>query len=225
MAGEIRKLIEKFEHTENKVAEAISGTSDASLDLVSELDGQLADAFEQLLKAKFEESGELIDRIRYLTERLKNDSENESLVGKIGNKILEDVNALTEMRELDLHKSVTELGEDRINSGELFETCYTSKATFHIQATELADLCTHAQNHNRKNDITGVLSFDPDTHRFMQILEGPRQPVEDLMKSIERDTRHEDVTVRFRNPTKNRCYSGWSMYLVPSSGVGLLNSG
>lgn len=220
MTAKVHELIAKFERAESQVAEAISAVDETSTDVLSELDSQLSETFEQLVNAQLNVSGELIYRIRFLTERLKEDTEHESVANNIGDKILEDVNALMALKEPGSNNFASELDEHTGNSEELIETCYTSKVAMRFGAQELADLCAAAQNHNQHNDITGVLSYDQSTRSFMQILEGPKQPVEQLMKTIKKDRRHRDVTLRFQNNIKNRCYGRWSMYLVPSSNVG-----
>lgn len=220
MTATVRELIANFEKAESRVAEAVSAGDEVSAQAVSMLDSRLIFAFDQLIGAELRESNELMDRIRFLTARLKETSEQGSTTDKIGNKILEDVNSLINLENSD-PSVVASDGDERAAPAEaLFETCYTSKATMRFAEDELASLCTEAQLYNQKHAITGVLSYDQNTGRFMQILEGPRQPVEELMRSIELDTRHRDMTVKFRNNIENRCYGRWSMFLVTSTDFG-----
>ena len=62
---------------------------------------------------------------------------------------------------------------------------------------------------NGTSDITGALVYTGDN--FAQFLEGPEQAVTDLMASIRRDDRHEQVTDLFIRPTSERLFGDWSL--------------
>ena len=94
MTEKFSELIVEFERAESRISEAISATPEASSEVMSELDTQLVNAFAQLLKADLCDGGELIDRIRYLTERLTQGSAEESVTGQIGAQIIKDAYAL-----------------------------------------------------------------------------------------------------------------------------------
>lgn len=68
------------------------------------------------------------------------------------------------------------------------------------------------RTHNPKLGITGILCHGGDV--FMQVLEGGRQPVNELYTHIVRDTRHRDVTLLHYEEISERRFSGWTMGLV-----------
>ncbi|MHA7812335.1 MAG: BLUF domain-containing protein [Phycisphaerales bacterium] len=62
---------------------------------------------------------------------------------------------------------------------------------------------------NRRLEITGCLWFS--RKRFLQILEGPREAVEDVYSTILRDDRHHTITTVSSSPITNRSFARWGM--------------
>ena len=76
---------------------------------------------------------------------------------------------------------------------------------------ELKNILDVAQNYNLENGITGVLFFSDNI--FLQILEGHQVNLRTLMKKIEDDRRHENVTYLMDHKVQDRTLSGWSMQI------------
>ena len=67
---------------------------------------------------------------------------------------------------------------------------------------------------NQGQSITGVLIFVDGA--FLQILEGEKKDVFDLMERIQRDPRHHDIKVFYEEEVDERAFASWSMaYLSP----------
>jgi hypothetical protein len=94
----------------------------------------------------------------------------------------------------------------------LSRVVYRSRAARPFSITDLRDLTEAAQEHNARENITGVVVYDND--RFYQWLEGPNDSVERLMHRINHDPRHMDVEVLDRSPSPVRSFAGWSMKLA-----------
>lgn len=74
---------------------------------------------------------------------------------------------------------------------------------------EIASILAWSHAYNPRVGITGGLVRAKGW--FAQLLEGPNGAVETLMKSIERDPRHSDVTVLRVTPHDRRRLGKWSM--------------
>lgn len=89
---------------------------------------------------------------------------------------------------------------------------YTSKA---IEGTEgcLDEIINVATKNNKLKDITGALFFDNDT--FLQVLEGEKADLEELLDQIALDTRHKDINILIDEAVPQRTLKGWSMKKIP----------
>lgn len=76
-------------------------------------------------------------------------------------------------------------------------------------SAELEALTKSAQQNNQCCGITGVLFYDRD--RFFQTIEGDKQQVLDLYKSIEGDTRHQGIKKLVDQPIARRAFDCWSL--------------
>lgn len=102
---------------------------------------------------------------------------------------------------------------------ELYRLVYASKNLFHGSETELTaavgQILASSQRNNAQSDVTGALMFNSGA--FAQVLEGPRQGVEETFERIQCDDRHGDVTVLQCGPTESRSFATWSMAFVGAS--------
>jgi hypothetical protein len=80
---------------------------------------------------------------------------------------------------------------------------------------ELAKILDVSLEYNRAHAITGALVSTP-VH-YAQILEGPRGAVGDLMRRIETDPRHRDISFLARETLPQRSFPRWSLAHVGSS--------
>jgi hypothetical protein len=83
---------------------------------------------------------------------------------------------------------------------------------------EIKRIVAVSRRRNAEREVTGALISNRG--RFAQILEGPADAVDEIMASIFRDQRHQQVTVievvqarRRRFPGWSLCYSGASHYI------------
>lgn len=83
------------------------------------------------------------------------------------------------------------------------------------------DMVAAARLRNASLGVTGALIF-AESH-FVQVLEGSRAAVDELMRSIERDARHRDVRIVREGAVAARRFSGWSLaYAGPPALLGTL---
>lgn len=93
----------------------------------------------------------------------------------------------------------------------MYLSCRSSHVT---DSAVVDDIVLPAMAKNRRLDITGCLWFDRD--RFLQTLEGPDESVDAVYSQIEKDRRHEQVTLLLREPQANRLFPRWAMKPVPA---------
>ena len=91
----------------------------------------------------------------------------------------------------------------------LVSLVYCSSATDPFDEQALVELLAASRDRNSARDITGMLLYRGG--EFVQILEGPRSDVEDLMQAIGRDPRHTDVRVLIEEPLHERRFDEWTM--------------
>lgn len=96
-----------------------------------------------------------------------------------------------------------------------YQIIYSSVSSTPMQQDDLEDILEHAQSHNAAEGITGALVYT-DGH-FMQILEGERSTVEQLMRRIAKDLRHENVAVLLSSDVPAAAFSDWSMAYVSAT--------
>ena len=84
-----------------------------------------------------------------------------------------------------------------------------------MQLDELEDLREQAQDNNAEDGITGALVYVDGF--FLQILEGPRDRIDSLMRRINRDLRHEDVKVLQAGDIEVAAFAGWTMAYVSAT--------
>jgi hypothetical protein len=81
-----------------------------------------------------------------------------------------------------------------------------------VSSTETVDLeaiLAAARRNNRVRGITGLLMFNGK--RFLQVLEGPGEAVEETFARIRRDTRHRAHVMLSRKAVEKREFGDWSM--------------
>ena len=82
--------------------------------------------------------------------------------------------------------------------------------------SRVADIVTGSRLNNARLNLTGALFFTG--MHFAQILEGLKDPLDHLMKSINQDTRHTNIILIERVSVKERRFSDWSLaYYGPSN--------
>jgi len=96
-----------------------------------------------------------------------------------------------------------------------YRLIYSSAAAPDLDMADLEAMLAEFRARNSAHGITGVLVFVDGV--FLQILEGERNEVLDLMRRIERDPRHNNLKVFHREDIDEPAFASWSMaYLSPS---------
>lgn len=100
--------------------------------------------------------------------------------------------------------------QDHLNEqppGTLVQVVYSSYALTGPESD--AEILRVSRRNNQAAGVTGLLIRDGDW--FMQILEGPVEVVPPLMRRIEADSRHRDVSIRMVRFVAKRRFGDWTM--------------
>jgi hypothetical protein len=89
---------------------------------------------------------------------------------------------------------------------------YTSVASAGLSDEAVVDIHNSARAFNGLDGISGLLVFNGE--RFLQIIEGSEDAIEDLLRRLRADPRHTEVTVVEDRPIEKRSFSGWQMALA-----------
>lgn len=73
----------------------------------------------------------------------------------------------------------------------------------------LKNITSVAQKNNYKQEITGVLFFH--NNRFLQIIEGPKDELQQLMLKLKKDPRHRHIEILIDEAIENRSFEEWDM--------------
>jgi hypothetical protein len=92
---------------------------------------------------------------------------------------------------------------------------YTSRARLDLTSEDLADIHQVARHLNALDGITGLLVFDGT--RFLQIIEGAEEAIDNLVERLRRDPRHGAFEIRDSRLVAERSFPDWSMELVSVS--------
>jgi hypothetical protein len=96
---------------------------------------------------------------------------------------------------------------------------YTSRARLDLGEEDLAAIHQTARHFNALDGISGLLLFDGS--RFLQIVEGTEDAIDNLVERLRMDPRHSAFEVRDERYVERRSFPDWSMELVRvSAGYG-----
>ena len=88
-----------------------------------------------------------------------------------------------------------------------YQVIYSSAMPFDIH--DMEDILTKARTRNEALDITGVLIYVEGV--FIQVLEGEKDRVLELMRSIESDPRHNALKLFYQAELSCRTFDAWRM--------------
>lgn len=91
----------------------------------------------------------------------------------------------------------------------LFELLYVSNLAPGHTASVVAPSLKVARERNQCQDVTGLLVFNGE--RFCQQLEGPRDQVLDIMRSIEQDERHCNIVMLLQRELPERRFADFRL--------------
>jgi hypothetical protein len=93
---------------------------------------------------------------------------------------------------------------------EILQLVYLSHATeaFNYDS-DIDAILDHANRFNKEQAITGMLLFRGGV--FLQLLEGPKEAVQNLYGKIATDNRHTSLKLLVKQNTTERLFENWSM--------------
>lgn len=86
----------------------------------------------------------------------------------------------------------------------LFQVIYESQASRPFSEAEVEALLSASRTSNSRKGITGILLFRHGM--FTQVLEGDESAVRALLEKIQRDPRHQNLSVRLEQTIENRSF-------------------
>ena len=95
---------------------------------------------------------------------------------------------------------------------QLKSLTYTSLARLDLTGGDVAAIHETARHLNALDGITGLLLFNG--RRFLQIIEGSEEAIDNLVERLRRDSRHSALEVRDERFVAERSFPDWSMELV-----------
>jgi hypothetical protein len=103
-----------------------------------------------------------------------------------------------------------------LRSGNLiYQVIYSSQATNPMSLSDLEEILVDARAGNEKRNITGALLYVDGV--FLQILEGDKDTVLNLIRSIKLDSRHSLLKVFHEAEIDARTFAGWRMAFLDAT--------
>jgi hypothetical protein len=92
---------------------------------------------------------------------------------------------------------------------QLIHLIYASCATRELGPNGLTDILRISRELNKPLGLTGMLLYSDGC--FFQVLEGEAAAVDTLYEKLDRDKRHQQLTLIIREPIARRSFADWSM--------------
>ena len=87
---------------------------------------------------------------------------------------------------------------------------YRSRATGSTGSLlNMAAILAESQRNNDRDGLTGALAAHDEN--FIQVLEGPAQTLDSLLRRLSGDPRHSEIVILDRGPIQARLFGGWAM--------------
>lgn len=100
---------------------------------------------------------------------------------------------------------------------QLVNLVYMSFATHEFSEKDLLELLKKARSFNGSHDVSGILVYRDGI--FLQYLEGTAANVELVYSRIQKDKRHESLSLIFQGDCTRRIFPDWDMHYVPSDSL------
>ena len=97
-----------------------------------------------------------------------------------------------------------------------YQLIYSSQP-FGYNLEILSSILTTSRVNNKKREITGALICREDI--FLQLLEGPKEDIEETYDSIKRDDRHLNVQNLIDHNVDDRLFPAWAMHEVVANNI------
>ena len=91
----------------------------------------------------------------------------------------------------------------------LVRCLYASRIASPLSPSALDAILEQSRKNNPKRGITGLLCHTPES--FVQVVEGGREPVSELLRAIFRDDRHSQVMILSFEEIAERRFGNWTM--------------
>ena len=91
----------------------------------------------------------------------------------------------------------------------MHELIYFSKALFEPTDDDIQEMLIQFREFNTAHNITGMLLYD-GIH-FSQMIEGDKESITNLYNRIQKDPRHETLTISSTRPIEHRRFTKWAM--------------
>lgn len=95
---------------------------------------------------------------------------------------------------------------------------YVSEIGPQLSDIDVQIIVGESQVRNRRLDITGML-VQTERH-FLQIIEGRKESVDQLMSSVMRDRRHMNIRRVLEEPITRRLFAQWAMAMCQRGDLG-----
>ncbi len=92
---------------------------------------------------------------------------------------------------------------------KITELVYYSISNIEATSKNMADILVQSRQLNSKKNITGCLLYHDKI--FLQLLEGEKEVIKNLFKTIKKDKRHSNVTLIMEEELEERMFPSWSM--------------
>ncbi|NNJ91228.1 MAG: BLUF domain-containing protein [Gammaproteobacteria bacterium] len=92
---------------------------------------------------------------------------------------------------------------------KMIQLIYVSSAVWLLSEKELIDLLNKARARNISRNVTGMLLYAGG--KFLQVLEGNSQDVEETYALIQKDIRHAGLQILNKETISERNFPNWSM--------------
>lgn len=92
---------------------------------------------------------------------------------------------------------------------KITELVYYSLSNIEATSKNMADILVQSRQLNSKKNITGCLLYHDKI--FLQLLEGEKEVIKNLFKTIKKDKRHSNVTLIMEEEVEERMFPSWSM--------------
>lgn len=91
----------------------------------------------------------------------------------------------------------------------IHQLLYISFASGPVRKLMIKEILAKASVNNPKLEVTGILICNSNI--FMQLLEGKKENVEEVMERIKADSRHDQITIVYEGENTDRLFPNWSM--------------
>jgi len=92
---------------------------------------------------------------------------------------------------------------------DLYYLVYTSHQRFPLKRHDLRQILDQASHFNQLHQVTGMLIYRNGS--FIQVLEGPRDRIQQLYSNISADIRHHQIQLVIQDQAERRYFADWSM--------------